>query len=223
LNDQELAELSAIATLRRYKAGETIMAHDEPAGFLGNIVSGTVKLTKILSDGRQQIIGLQFAPDFLGRAYSKQAPYFAEAVSDVELCYFPKKKFEAMLTKFPELEHRLFRDTLDELDSAREWMLLLGRKTAQEKIASFLYMIARRSAMVGCRHSDALAQFAGFTLPLTRADMADYLGLTIETVSRQFTRLKTSGLIRILSSREIMVPDLDALAEAAGLTAHDLV
>ena len=216
LSDAELAELSTIANQRFYAAGETIMAHDEPAGFLGNIVSGTVKLTKLLSDGRQQIIGLLFPPDFLGRAYSAYAPYFAEAVTEVELCHFPRERFEAMLSAYPELEHRLFQNTLDELDAAREWMLLLGRKTAQEKIASFIYVIAKRSAMIGCAHSAAPVG-TSFILPLTRADMADYLGLTIETVSRQITKLKAQNIIRFQTNREILVPDLGRLSDVAGL------
>ena len=112
-------------------------------------------------------------------------------------------------------QQRLFQHTLDELDAARDWMLLLGRKTAEEKVASFLYMLARRSMLGGCAHKNE-AGAAAFELPLTRADMADYLGLTIETVSRQLTRLKTSHVIRLSTSRLIMVPDLRKLALAAG-------
>lgn len=216
LSDAELNDLSKIATLRQVPAGQVIMSHEEPADFLANIVSGTVKLTKLLADGRQQIVGLQFPPDFLGRTYGGQNPYFAEAASDVELCCFPRKRFEEVLVGFPDLESRLFKDTLDELDAAREWMLLLGRKTAQEKIASFLYVLAKRSGNIGCAHSFGVDE-ARFILPLTRADMADYLGLTIETVSRQITNLKTKGVIQVSAMREIIVPDLDTLAELAGV------
>ncbi|MBM3521101.1 MAG: Crp/Fnr family transcriptional regulator, partial [Alphaproteobacteria bacterium] len=135
------------------------------------------KLTKTLPDGRQQIVGLLFPPDFLGRAYSHSNPYTAEA--------------------------------------ARDWMLLLGRKTAAEKVASFLYMLAKRSAMVGCKHFGS-GEVVSFELPLTRADMADYLGLTIETVSRQLTKLKTAHVIRLGSNRLVNVPDMQKLARVAG-------
>ena len=121
-----------------------------------------------------------------------------------------------MLKKFPDLEHRLFERTLDELDAAREWMLLLGRKSAEEKVASFLLMLAKRAGIIGCAHSAEQSE-ARFVLPITRADMADYLGLTIETVSRQITRLKVAGAVRVVDQRTFMVPDTDRLADVAGL------
>ena len=119
-----------------------------------------------------------------------------------------------MLKKFPNLKQKLFETTLNELDAAREWMVLLGRKTAEEKVADLLVMIAKRSALVGCSNMGGFVE-----LPVTRADMADYLGLTIETVSRQFTRLKTMNLIDVVDKRHIDIPDLDALAQLAG---HEL-
>jgi len=222
LSDVELSKLSQISRQRKYKAEQIIMSDDEPSDFFANIISGTVKLTKLLPDGRQQIVGLQFAPDFLGRTYGAQIPYYAEAATDVELCCFPRKGFEEILEEFPDLENRLFKNTLDELDAAREWMLLLGRKTAKEKIASFIYMLASRATSIGCGHT-ALSEFVSFTLPLSRADVADYLGLTIETVSRQITRLKTEGLIQVTSNREIIVPDLAVLSKVAGIEVSDLI
>lgn len=222
LSDVELAHLNTISKTRILEAGSTIMSDDEPSDFVANIVSGTVKLIKIMSDGRQQIVGLQFPPDFLGRAYKASNPYFAEAATDVELCSFPRKEFEKMLKEYPDLEMRLFQNTLDELDSAREWMLLLGRKTAREKIASFLSLLAKRAVNIGCSHSFA-SEAISFTLPLTRADIADYLGLTIETVSRQITHLKTQGLIEVTSTRQIIVPNPNALAELGGLDAEEFV
>ncbi|MGI9570911.1 MAG: Crp/Fnr family transcriptional regulator, partial [Desulfobulbia bacterium] len=205
---------NAIARKKIIPAGQTVMADHEPSEFFANIVSGVIKLTKMMSDGRQQIVGLLFAPDFVGRAYAEKNPYFAEAASDVELCSFPREDFEKILTSHPGLEHRLFEKTLDELDSCRDWMLLLGRKSAEEKVSSFLLMIAERAPNIGCSHADE-ANFAQFDLPLTRADIADYLGLTIETVSRQITRLKTRGIISIKGNREIAVPDLDLLRQVA--------
>ncbi|WP_417519448.1 Crp/Fnr family transcriptional regulator [Minwuia sp.] len=214
LSEDELAAINAIARQRIVKAGETILNADEEITFFANIVAGSVKLTKIMADGRQQIVGLQFAPDFLGRAFRERSPYFAEAATDVELCVFPKKEFERLLSEKPGFEMRLFQDTLNELDAARDWMLLLGRKTASEKVASFLEMIARRSPMIGCAHT---AEQAGvsFHLPLTRSDIADYLGLTIETVSRQIGKLKSAGIVELHATREVSVTDMDGLRAAA--------
>ena len=221
LHQEELAQLDRIARRKLVSTGETILSDQEPAKFFGNIVSGVVKLTKTLADGRQQIVGLQFAPDFVGRAYSVSNRYFAEAATDVELCFFPRSEFERLLVAFPGLEHRLFERTLHELDAAREWMLLLGRKTAEEKVASFLLMLARRSALIGCA-DDRDPNEARFAMPLTRSDMADFLGLTIETVSRQITRLKVRHIIRAVDSRSFLVPNLMALNDAAGQDPDDL-
>ncbi|MEC9368283.1 MAG: Crp/Fnr family transcriptional regulator [Pseudomonadota bacterium] len=215
LNKDELTSMNRIARQRLVNAGQVISADSEPGIAFANIVSGVVKLTKMLADGRQQIVGLQFPPDFLGRTFMDANPFTAEAATDVELCSFPKKEFEAVLRRYPGLEHRLFSDTLNELDAAREWMLLLGRKTAQEKVASFLMLLANRASNVGCSHSDEL-HFAQFHLPLTRADMADYLGLTLETVSRQMTRLRSAGAISLAENREVVVPEMDRLRELAG-------
>jgi CRP/FNR family transcriptional regulator len=215
MDDAQLRKLAQIAHRKKISAGQTIISDEEPAGFFANVISGAIKLTKTLPDGRQQIVGLLFAPDFLGRAYSKSNPYTAEAATDVEICTFPNAAFERLVAEYPGLQQRLFQHTLDELDAARDWMLLLGRKTAEEKVASFLYMLARRSLQSGCAHH-ASREATAFELPLTRSDMADYLGLTIETVSRQLTRLKTRNVIRLSNSRLIMVPDLARLAQTAG-------
>ena len=213
LSEEELTDFNKIARQRLIPAGQVVSMEDDFV--FANIMDGVIKLTKTLADGRQQIVGLQFPPDFLGRIYAKETPYYATAATNVELCAFPKVGFETMLKRYPGLEHRLFADTLDELDSAREWMVLLGRKNAQEKVASLLAMIAQRAPNVGCHHMPDF-HFARFTLPLTRADLADYLGLTLETVSRQITKLKTAGVIELMDNREIIVPDIDTLQDAAG-------
>lgn len=215
MDEVQIKKLAQIAHRKKIPAGQTIISDEEPVDFFANVISGAVKLTKTLPDGRQQIVGLLFAPDFLGRAYSKSNPYTAEAATEVEICTFPNAAFERLVAEYPGLQHRLFQHTLDELDAARDWMLLLGRKSAEEKVASFLHMLARHSLMTGCQHKGA-PNIAAFELPLTRSDMADYLGLTIETVSRQLTRLKTSNVIRLNTNRLITVPDLHRLARAAG-------
>jgi CRP/FNR family transcriptional regulator len=215
MDDAQVRRLAQIAHRKKISPGQTIISDEEPSDFFANVITGAIKLTKTLPDGRQQIVGLLFSPDFLGRAYSRNNPYTAEAATEVEICCFPHAAFERLASEYPGLQQRLFQHTLDELDAAREWMLLLGRKTAEEKVASFLLMLARRSLMIGCNHQQN-SGIAQFELPLTRADMADYLGLTIETVSRQLTRLKTANVIRLNSNRLIQVPDVARLARVAG-------
>jgi CRP/FNR family transcriptional regulator len=128
------------------------------------------------------------------------------------LCSFPRTVIERMMRVSPGLEHRLLKQTLKELDEAREWMLALGRKTASEKVASFLLMIARNIDPA----SDPAGRAASFDLPLTRTDIADFLGLTIETVSRQLTRLRAAGAIRIENNRHVSVDDLGRLEQRCG-------
>jgi len=214
LSAGEIQSLNRISRRKLIPAGQTILGEGEAHTIFANIVSGVVKLTKTLDDGRQHIIGLLFASDFLGRAFRKDNPYFAEAATDVELCVFPAGGFEKVLTDFPTLEHRLFQFTLSELDACQEWMLLLARKKAEERVASFLLMIAKRVPNMGCSDSGRPGE-VHFQLPLSRSEISDCLGLTIETVSRQMTRLKSKGVIELVNYREIIIPDIRALQQAA--------
>jgi CRP/FNR family transcriptional regulator len=211
LDPDQLVVLAKSSSKHRAEAGKELVGDAESIDHYSNILSGVVKLTKTLPDGRQQIVGLQFAPDFLGRPFRTESEVSAEAATGVELCSFPRKALERMMAEQPGLEHRLLQQTLKELDQAREWMLTLGRKTAGEKVASFLLMIARNidpTATPGRR--------ASFDLPLSRSEIADFLGLTIETVSRQLTRLRGDGVIRIEHKRHVIVDDLGRLAARAG-------
>ena len=210
---QELALLDAIKFYKTFEPGQEIVAAGEETDFLGSVVDGVVALSKTLADGRRQTVGLMFPSDFVGRAMRSIAPYDAVAVTPVRLCLFTRSRFERILRKTPALEKRLLEMTLTELDAARDWMLLLGRKTACEKIATFLTILARRAAaLANSTPGDGLS----FVLPLTREAVADYLGLTIETVSRQITALRKAGVIELSDARNIRVPDYAALLDAAG-------
>jgi CRP/FNR family transcriptional regulator len=173
---------------------------------------GVVKLTKGLEDGRRQVVGLQFAPDFVGRLFADESQVTAEAASDVDICRVPKAALERLIADNPGMERRLLMQTLRELDEARDWMMTLGQKTAAEKVASFLYLIASHIDPTG----QANGRGASFDLPLTRADIADFLGLTIETVSRQLTQLRKDRVIEISNYRQIAVPDLRRLQARCG-------
>lgn len=212
-NHHELAVLERIKSYRSFEPGQEIVAAGEETHILGSVVEGVVALSKTMSDGRRQMVGLMFASDFIGRPMRPVAPYDAVAVTSVRLCVFERKRFEALLLETPSLEKRLLEMMLDELDAARDWMLLLGRKSAREKIATFLLILARRAAMAeGARPEDGFS----FALPISREAMGEYLGLTIETVSRQFTSLRKDGVIELLDSRHCRVPDFIALLDAAG-------
>lgn len=209
----ELARLDSTKYYRSFEAGQTIVWSGDRMDFVGSVVSGIATLTQTMEDGRRQMVGLLLPADFVGRPGRETAAYDVVATTDLVMCCFRKKPFEEIMLSTPHVGQRLLEMTLDELDAAREWMLLLGRKTAREKIASLIAIIARRDAAL------KMAEHEGSVtvdLPLTREAMAEYLGLTLETVSRQLSALKRDGVIEIESKRHIVVPDFDRLIEEAG-------
>ena len=208
----ELARLEAIKYYRNFEAGQPIVWSHDKMDFVGSVVQGVASLTQTMEDGRTQMVGLLLPSDFVGRPGRDGSAYDVTAATDVVMCCFRKKPFEKLMGETPHIAHRLLEMTLDELDAAREWMLVLGRKTAREKIASLLAIIARRDP----RPDLPPGSDAAFDLPLTREAMADYLGLTLETVSRQISALKRDGVIRLEGKRRVMVPDIAALLEEAG-------
>lgn len=213
LSAEELALLSRHSRQVRHEAGAQLSSEDAPITSYANMMRGVVKLTKMLEDGRQQVVGLQFAPDFVGRIYGVNSDVSVEAASSVDVCRVPRAALEQLVAENPKLERRLLEQTLRELDEARGWMVTLGRKTAAEKVASFLYLIATHIDPLGNQDAGKTREF---DLPLSRADIADFLGLTIETVSRQMTKLRTSGVITIIANRHIIVPDLARLKARCG-------
>ena len=211
LTPEQLVALARSSVKHKAPQGEELVADAEPVERYSNVMSGIVKLSKTLSDGRQQIVGLQFAPDFVGRPFRSESALTAEAATVVELCSFPRQAVERMMEDQPDFEHRLLQQTLKELDQARDWMVTLGRKTAAEKVASFLLMIVRNVNPAPSSDHRRI-----FDLPLSRGEIADFLGLTIETVSRQLTRLRTEGVIHIEGTRHVTVKNLDRLTAQAG-------
>lgn len=211
----DVRQLTALARHTRstsYEAGAELFGDETDITSYANVVSGVIKLMKVLEDGRQQVVGLKFASDFIGRMYGTSNILSAEAASHVELCQVPRSVLEAMLEENRTLERRLMNEALRELDEAREWMVTLGRKSAGERVASFLYLIAL--------HADPRLSVTpgsiAYDLPLTRSDMADFLGLSIETVSRQLTELRKLEVVLIRNKRHVTIPDTERLRLRAG-------
>ncbi len=176
---------------------------------VANVVSGVLKLSTSVHDGREQIVGVVYPSDFIGRPFGKTSPHSVTALSDARLCVFPRGTFDMFARAHPDLEHRLLRQTLDELDRARSWMLLLGRGSAREKVATFIRDIAERLAAEGD------APLGRFELPLSRQQIADILGLTIETVCRQLTAMKRAGVIDLIGRRAVAILDANRLEDMA--------
>ncbi len=208
LDSDELASIQAIVRQVRLAPGQLLFQEGDKASDVFNVVDGVIMLYKMLADGRRQITGFMYPGGFLGVASTSGYSYSAEALTQATLCRFPRHQLFALFERFPKLEHRLFGIATDELTAAQDQMLLLGRKTAAEKIASFLLMLAERTVA----DKDATVVVP---VPMTRADIADYLGLTVETVSRTLGRLKRAGLIRIPDIHTVVITRRAALETIA--------
>jgi len=205
---EDLGRLATARVTQRVEAGATFIDESEPADHYFNITAGAVKVYKLLPDGRRQITGFLFAGDLLGLAFNGVYAYSAEALTSLSVCRFPRRQLDRLLDDFPMMEKRLLAMASNELAAAQEQMMLLGRKTAHERIASFLLSTADRQERLGGSRDRV-------QLPMTRSDIADYLGLTTETVSRVFTSLKKRGWILLKSNSEVQVAERDALEELA--------
>jgi CRP/FNR family nitrogen fixation transcriptional regulator len=181
--------------------GEEIFAEGDAAEFFYKVVSGTVRTYKLLSDGRRQIDAFHLAGDIFGIEASREHRFSAEAVDGVTIIAFRRSRLEALTQQDPAFGEEVMNSMIRSLERAQELMLLLGRKTAQEKIATFLLDLAER-----------MHENNRFELPMQRTDIADHLGLTIETVSRTLTQFARDGLINLAASSRNVV-----LADRAGL------
>ncbi|HUB62845.1 MAG TPA: helix-turn-helix domain-containing protein [Methylocella sp.] len=203
---QASSHLAAISSLQRKAPGETLFTEGDETNSVYEIVRGMLRLVKLLPDGRRQITGFLSSGHLLGLAPEGVNVYTAEAVTEVTLCRYGRAAFERLIDEVPGFAKRLLTVTSHELRVAQDQMLLLGRKTAMEKVASFLLLIAKQ------QDGDATLEV---DLPMTRSDIADYLGLTIETVSRTLTKLKQDGRIALPATTRITICDRDRLEELA--------
>ncbi|MFM5885225.1 MAG: Crp/Fnr family transcriptional regulator [Novosphingobium sp.] len=215
LDSAELEVLSAIGRRRTMKSGEALIWEGDDSVLVANVIEGVLKLSTGTEDGREQIVGVVYPSDFIGRPFGATTGHGVTALTDARVCVFSRRDFDAFARQHPGLEHKLLQRTLAELDRTRRWMLLLGRKSAGEKVASFLLDMSERLADSGCEGPREIT-LQRFTLPFSRQQIADVLGLTIETVSRQFTRLKAQGTIDLPSRREVTIVDRQALTAEAG-------
>lgn len=206
-----LNHLMSVARTRTLAKHDTLMHEGEPAHAVFNITEGVVRLTRVLADGRRSVTGFLYAGDFAGLSVVDAYSYSAEAITPIKVCQFDRPKLEDMFRQYPQLEARLLEMVTHELIAAQNQMVLLGRKSLQERVATFLLAQASREEESG-GDPDMIS------LPMTRSDIADYLGLTIETVSRCLTSFTKQGLVEAISKRSLRILDRDGLegiAEAA--------
>jgi CRP/FNR family transcriptional regulator len=208
LTHEEIKRLTTVRCHASLPANFTVFREGDEVDHVYSISAGTVKLYKLLPDGRRQIIGFLFSGELFGLAVEGAYVYTAETVTATQLCRFTHRKLDTLRDEIPRLERRMFSMAVKDLVAAQEQMLLLGRKTAREKLATFLLRLSRRQEQVGLPSSPV-------ALPMSRADIADYLGLTIETVSRTFTQLKRDATIGLPASGHVLLQDEAALRELA--------
>jgi CRP/FNR family nitrogen fixation transcriptional regulator len=180
-----------------------IYGENEPAEYLYKLVSGAVRTSKILNDGRRQIGEFYMPGDIFGLEMGNAHSFSAEAITDAKVLVIKRSAVEALATRDNDVARQLWATTGRELQRMQEHILLLI-KTAQERVAGFLLEMAGR-----------IKSTTEVELPMSRQDIADYLGLTIETVSRVFSKLKSKGVIRLPSLRNVEIVKLQTLQDMA--------
>ena len=192
---------------RKLKAAQNLFREGDKAGHIYEVTSGVLRLTKVLEDGRRQVIAFGYPGDIIGFPHNGMYHTECDAISTTEVILHSIDDLESG-ERNPELHHRLVMATLKEISAMQDHFMMLGRKSASEKTASFLSVLMERTGK-------PLGAYTHFEFPMNRADIADFLGLTVETVSRTITMLRKSKLIALENSKSVIVLDEDALCDLA--------
>ena len=200
-----LKELFKGQQVESFSAREAVFWEGDQAGQIFDVLDGVLRVYRIMPDGRRAIMGFVYPGDIVGVSFQDRYLFTAEAVTDVKVRRFSRGRFFSLVNESPALRPQLFALLCDEMSAAQDQMLLLGCKSAEERVVSFLLAVHRK------RPADNEIE-----LPMSRLDMADYLGLTIETVSRMLTSLCRRGLIHATGRHRIELRKLSVLREIAG-------
>lgn len=203
-----LAPLEAAATTMHLEPGATLVREHDPRKAVYTVTAGALRLVRLLPDGRRRVAGFRLPGDFIGLSNSGHHRHDIEAVSSAEVCRFRVEDMARLRSRFPALDAKLLSIAMAELDAARDDALGLSRLDPGERLAAFLLALSEKRRRW---HVDPKV----IVLPMGRADIADFLGLTIETVSRSFTRLRRDGAIGLPDPNTVEVADRDLLARVA--------
>ncbi len=198
--EQKLAH----GVLRRIECKELLFAEGDPASHVYRIETGAIALNKVLADGRRQVIGFAYPGDLIGLGVEGEHVMNAQAVKPTRVRCLPVSTLRQSIAEDPALGVKLYEALARELAATRDLMLTTGQRSAVERVASFLLAFSRRNRRIG-------QDPTSFELPMTRTDIGDFLGLTIETVSRTFSKLKQLGQIELPCSNRVKLLDLEAL------------
>jgi len=197
LKADELPRIAESTDLLTVKPGRTLFYEGDPARHFYTIRAGVVRMVRAFPDGRRSIVGFLHGGDFFGGSFGRNVYHAtAEAVTRLEYCRIPVTDLESLTGEFPALDHRLLGMAADRMRAAEDHIVLLSRKTAIERVAAFLLA-----------SSEWNGEAKRFALPMARVDIADYLGLTIETVSRTLTKLVGQGTIALPDPHHVEVRD----------------
>ncbi len=187
------------------KPRESLYREGDPALSIIMIMTGTAKLSRLMPDGRQQVLGFRFAGDILGFTQDKTHSADADMLTDGQICRMTRPQLDAMLTRFPATQRRLIDMCSKELALTQDQLVTVGRRHAEQRVAAFLLSLSEAAR---CRKLSPKA----LDMPMTRAEIGDLLGLALETVSRAFSALRKRGLVQETGGHRIELPDLEALA-----------
>ena len=208
-----LQSLNSLGSTSRYERDQEVYREETPVGCWYRLISGAARRYAVRPDGRRQIVDVLLPGDMFGFGNRSKHSFSAEAINDSTLiARYPLARIQALAASEPEAAQELRELVLKSMERLHSLLLILGRTTAEEKVGSFLLLMQRR---VGCGPTGHLV------LPLTRYDVADYLALSVETVSRCLTALKQRGVISLSGPRQIGIVDRDALVDQPDVGQRD--
>lgn len=190
--------------IRRLSAGESLYFEGDDASFVYEVLEGVLRTSKVLCDGRRLVVSFNFPGQIVGISHDKTQHATCEAIAPTKVAVIKRSALSSIVKDRPEFAEQLLQFTAESLNRMQDHFLVLGRKCASEKIASFLLALAQREPVSDCGG-------VSFRLPMTRSDIADYLGLTIETVSRNLTALKNQGVIDLPQTNLVRVGNIERL------------
>jgi CRP/FNR family transcriptional regulator len=204
LDCDNLATFKNLGWTLKLTPGQVLFYEGDAATRVFTLTKGALKLYRLLADGRRQVTGFLYPGDFLGITTETRHAFTAEALGMAQACWFPRSRFDNFVEGHVPMEHELYLKAAHELAAAQQQLVLLGRKTATERIATFLLRACDRDGT-----GDVV------DLPMSRSDIADYLGLTKETVSREISALKHDRVIRLESLHRVQIVNRNLLEQRA--------
>ena len=201
LDPDERGELAELGRHRSLEPGEVLFAEGESNDACATLISGALKIRSLDEEGTERVLSLIHPAGFAGELFAPLARFDVISLTNSEVCLFSRRQYEEAMERFPALGLALLRRSSEELFGARALMAMVGRRTARERVAAFLLAMAEAASDSPCHPAPR------FDLPLSRAELAGLLGMTIETVSRQFSALEKQGAIRRNGLRGIELID----------------